>query len=125
MNATLDPREVDKPFVRRWLRAALALLIRSPFRFGILIAVLGCLDTSAVNLANGYVIERGNVQFAIVACLCSPIETLSAHKVDRGANAFTIVNHATGMAARELARFPMQFWTYAVAIRCHAPIGMQ
>jgi hypothetical protein len=58
MNATLDPREVDKPFVQRWLRAALALLIRSPFRFGILIAVLGCLDTSAMNLANGYVIER-------------------------------------------------------------------
>ena len=58
MNVTLDPREVDRPFVQRWLRTSFALLIRCPFRFSILIAALGCLDTSAVNLANGYVIER-------------------------------------------------------------------
>jgi hypothetical protein len=57
-NATLEPREVDQPFAQRWLRATLALFLRSPFRFGILIALLGCLDTSAVNFATGHVIEK-------------------------------------------------------------------
>jgi hypothetical protein len=36
----------------------LALFLRSPIRFGILIALLGCLDTTAVNLAQGHVVEK-------------------------------------------------------------------
>lgn len=58
MYATLEPRQVEKPFVRRWLRATLALLLRSPFRFGVLIALLAGLDTLAVKFADGYVIEK-------------------------------------------------------------------
>ncbi len=58
MNATLEPREVDRPFARRWLRATTALLLRSPIRFGLLIALLGCLDAFALNFANGYLIEK-------------------------------------------------------------------
>jgi hypothetical protein len=58
MNTTLEPREVDRPFAQRWLRATFALFLRSPFRFGVLIALLGCLDTSAVNFANGYIVQK-------------------------------------------------------------------
>ncbi len=36
----------------------MALFLRSPIRFGILIALLGSLDTTAVHLAQGYVVEK-------------------------------------------------------------------
>jgi hypothetical protein len=40
------------------LRDTLELFIRSPLRFGLLIAALGGLDTSAVNMTEGLVIEK-------------------------------------------------------------------
>ena len=58
MSPTLEPREVDKPFIRQWLLTTFALFARSPIRFGIVIALLGWLDTSAIRLAEGYVVEK-------------------------------------------------------------------
>ncbi len=58
MSLPLDPREVDKPFLRRWMRMALALLVRCPFRFGLMIAALGLLDHAAITLAEGSGIQR-------------------------------------------------------------------
>ena len=58
MSLALDPREVDRPFLRRWLRMTFELFMRSPVRFGIVIAVLGWLDTSALTLARGYVVQK-------------------------------------------------------------------
>lgn len=58
MNTTLQPREVDKPFLWRWCRMALELVVRSPIRFGLVVALLGTLDTWAVNAAREYVIPR-------------------------------------------------------------------
>lgn len=58
MSTPLEPHVVDKPYLRRWLRATLELLVRSPVRFGMLIAVLGSLDTSAVKITEGLVIEQ-------------------------------------------------------------------
>jgi len=55
---TLEPRKVDKPFLRRWLRMTFELFLRSPVRFSIVIALLGCLDTSVVSLAQGYSIQK-------------------------------------------------------------------
>jgi hypothetical protein len=49
---------VEKPFWKRWLRMSWQLFVRSPVRFGILIALLGWADTSAVNLSSGFVIPR-------------------------------------------------------------------
>lgn len=58
MSTTLEPRKVDQPFVRRWLRMALELFVRAPMRFGILIALLGGVDHAAVALAQGVGIQR-------------------------------------------------------------------
>ena len=58
MSTTLDPREVDKPFLRRWSRMSFELVMRSPVRFGIVIAVLGWFDTSALTLAQGFVVQK-------------------------------------------------------------------
>lgn len=58
MNVTLDPREVDKPYLGRWLRMTLELFVRSPVRFGIVIAILGWLDTSAQSLAQGHAVQK-------------------------------------------------------------------
>ncbi len=58
MSAVLEPREVEKPFWKRWLRMSWQLLARSPVRFGILIALLGWADTAAVNISYGIVIPR-------------------------------------------------------------------
>ncbi len=58
MSAIFEPREVEKPFRKRWLRMTWRLFVRSPVRFGILIAALGWMDTSAVNLAYRLVIPK-------------------------------------------------------------------
>jgi hypothetical protein len=58
MSTVLEPREVEKPFWKRWLRMSWQLLARSPVRFGVLIALLGWVDTSAVNMTYGHVIPR-------------------------------------------------------------------
>lgn len=58
MSTSLQPREVDRPFLRRWCLAALALLLRAPLSFGLVIAVLGSLDTCAVSLEHGQVMAR-------------------------------------------------------------------
>ena len=58
MNATLDPRRVEQPFLARWLRMALELFIRSPLLLGSAIALLGWVDTSAVTLAGGYEVAQ-------------------------------------------------------------------
>ena len=58
MSSVLEPRQVEKPFWKRWLRMTWQLLVRSPVRFGILVALLGWVDTSAVNLSYGFIIPR-------------------------------------------------------------------
>jgi hypothetical protein len=58
VNTTLEPRRVDKPFLRRWLRMSFGLFVRSPLRFCLVIALLGWLDASAVNLAEGYAVQK-------------------------------------------------------------------
>ena len=58
VSTTFEPREVDKPFVGRWLRTTLRLMLRSPLRFGALIILLGCLGSLAVHLAADMPVER-------------------------------------------------------------------
>jgi hypothetical protein len=58
MSAFLEPREVAKPFAKRWLRTSLQLFVRSPIRFSILIALLGWLDASTVKVTDGFVIPK-------------------------------------------------------------------
>jgi hypothetical protein len=58
MSAIFEPREVEKPYSKRWLRMSWQLFVRSPIRFGLLIALLGWGDTSAVNLAYGLIIPK-------------------------------------------------------------------
>jgi hypothetical protein len=58
MGAFLEPREVTKPFAKRWLRTTLQLFVRSPIRFSILIALLGWLDASTVKVTDGLVIPK-------------------------------------------------------------------
>jgi hypothetical protein len=79
MSDCLEPREVEKPFIGRWLRVTLQLLVRSPIRFGVVIALLGCLDRAAVDAASGYVLDKewvdrlGRVLLPIVWLLVSAI----------------------------------------------------
>jgi len=98
VNTTLEPREVDKPYLRRWLRDTLELFIRSPLRFGLLIAALGWLDTSAVNMTEGLVIEKQWVQRFGMVLLPAVWTAVSA--VARGADDAS----QTWAAMRSLAR---------------------
>ena len=98
VSAPLEPREVDKPYLRRWLRATLDLFIRSPLRFGLLIAALGWLDTSAVNMTKGLVIEKQWVlRFGMVLL---PVVWTAVSAVARGADDAS----QTWAAIRSLAR---------------------
>jgi hypothetical protein len=53
-----EPRVVEKPYQRRWLRMTLQLVVRSPVRFAIMIALLAWLDTSALQWVQGVAIPR-------------------------------------------------------------------
>ncbi len=108
MYATLEPREVDKPFVRRWIRAALALLMRSPLRFGVLIALLAGLDTLAVHLADGYVIEK--IWIDRLGIVTLPLLWVLVSAVARGAD----VNGETLQSFSQLGR--RSVWVGALGV---------
>jgi hypothetical protein len=58
MNKNLEPREVERPFIGRWMRTSLELIVRSPVQFGLIVVLLMCLDNGVVELASGYRIEK-------------------------------------------------------------------
>lgn len=98
MNTLIEPREVEKPYLRRWLRDTLDLFVRSPLRFGLLIAALGSLDASAVNVTEGLVIDREWIQrFGMVLL---PLVWTVVSAVARGADDAS----QTWAAIRSLAR---------------------
>lgn len=70
MSETLEPREVDKPFLGRWVRATLTLLARSPTIFGAVVAVLAILDLLYMDLMPRYLIEAGST--LVVGALLLP-----------------------------------------------------
>ncbi len=85
MSQLLEPREVEKPCVVRWLRTTAQLFLRSPLRFGFVIALIGFLDTQAVALARGYVVEPvwtdriGRVLLPVLWALISAIARGADH----------------------------------------------
>jgi len=108
MNTTLNPREVDKPFVQRWLRVAAVLMLRSPFRFGVLIALLGGLDTLTVNVTAGFVIDEVWVDRLGIVAL--PMLWVLVSAVARGAD----VRAQTWASLANLGR--RSVWLGALAI---------
>ena len=106
MSAVLEPREVERPFWKRWLRMSWQLLARSPIRFGLLIALLGWIDTSAVNLAYGHVIPKLWVSRLGMMLLPALFALISA--AARGADD----HQQTWIVLRALLR--LQFWVKAV-----------
>jgi hypothetical protein len=107
VSTQLEPHEVDKPYLRRWLRDTAELFIRSPLRFGLLIAALGWLDTSAVNMT-GLVIEKQWVQrFGMVLL---PVVWTAVSAVARGADDAS----QTWAAVRSLARRTV--WSGALTV---------
>jgi hypothetical protein len=107
VNATFEPREVEKPFARRWLRASFALILRSPIRFGMLIALLGWLDTSAVYLARESAVEW--TWLRLLGSVILPILWVLVSAVARGADD----HRQTWPALAQLGRKPV--WIGALA----------
>jgi hypothetical protein len=66
---TLEPRRVERPFLWRWLGGSLQLLLRSPLRFGMLIALLAFIDTSAAKLLQGLAVPEAVYDWMGLACL--------------------------------------------------------
>jgi hypothetical protein len=66
---TLEPRQVERPFHWRWLRSALQLMLRSPRQFGILIALLAFIDTSAAKHLQGFAVPKALFEWTGLACL--------------------------------------------------------
>jgi hypothetical protein len=107
MTAQFEPREVDKPFLQRWLRLTLQLFARSPVRFGILIALLGWIDTSAVKLSDGYVVPK--IWVDRIGTLLLPVLWMIVSAVARGADD----THRTWEALNGLRR--RQVWLGALS----------
>ncbi len=108
MSTALEPREVEKPFAQRWLQATLALVVRSPVRFGLLIALLGWLDTSAMNVAKGHVVEK--VWADRIGIVTLPLLWALVSAVARGADD----NNLTWQALAQLRRRPVWMGSLAV-----------
>jgi len=89
MSIALEPRKVDKPFLRRWLRITFELFVRSPVRFSIVNAALGWLDTSVLDLAQGYAVQRiwidrlGMLVLPLLASHRGPICSIQANSSNR------------------------------------------
>jgi len=82
--AMLKPRKVDQPFMWRWLRSSLELVLRSPGRFGLLIALLDSLDSFAVNLARNRHIEK--IWIDTLGAFVLPFVLILVAAVARGAD---------------------------------------
>ena len=95
---TLDPREVEKPFHWRWLKGALLLMLRSPLRFGALIAVLAFIDTSAVKHLQSSALPQ--VWFDWLGLACLPVLWTLVSALARGADD----SSQTWPALRDFAR---------------------
>ncbi len=105
MSATLEPREVERPFWKRWLKMSWQLLARSPVRFGLLVALLGWVDTTAVNLSYGHVIPR--IWIARLGMMLLPVLFALISAAARGADD----PRQTWTVLRALLR--LQFWVKA------------
>ena len=58
MKNILEPRQVERPFIGRWMRSSLQLIVRSPVQFGLVVVLLICLDNAVVKLAGGYRVPK-------------------------------------------------------------------
>jgi hypothetical protein len=84
MSAFLEPRVVEKPYRKRWLRMALQLLARTPLRFGIAVALLALLDATAVKWLQGLVVLRLWIQW--LGMLSLPFVWALISAIARGAD---------------------------------------
>jgi hypothetical protein len=84
MSTYLEPRVVEKPYRKRWLRMTLQLLARAPLRFGAAIALLALLDATAVKWLRGMVILRLWMQW--LGMLSLPFAWALVSAIARGAD---------------------------------------
>jgi len=54
MSETLEPRQVEKPYLGRWVVTALALLVRSPASFGATVMLLAVLELLTRRVTTGH-----------------------------------------------------------------------
>jgi hypothetical protein len=84
MSTFLEPREVEKPFGLRWLKAALQLIVRCPVRFGVIVALLAWLDSSVQRLTSGLMVKQLWIDWT--ALLLLPLLYAFVSAVARGAD---------------------------------------
>lgn len=85
MSETLEPRQVEKPFLGRWVRATFALLARSSVTFGAAVVVLAILGLLYIDIVPARLIESGLT--LVVGALLLPVfwivMSLVARQADR------------------------------------------
>ena len=59
MSEALEPRQVERPFLGRWVRTTFALLAGSPTTFGAAVALLAIFDLLYIDVAPQPLIEAG------------------------------------------------------------------
>ena len=71
MSETLEPRQVDRPFLGRWVRSTFALLASSPRTFGAAIVLLAVLDLFYLDVVPVRLIDAGLTP--VVGALLLPV----------------------------------------------------
>lgn len=96
MSETLEPRQVDKPFLARWVKTTFALLVSSPATFGAAIVLLATFDLVGSDILPARLIDAG---FTIVlGALLLPVFWISlsllSRQSDRAFRRSDLLQHA-------------------------------
>jgi hypothetical protein len=101
MSETLEPREVDKPFLGRWVMTALALLGRSPLSFCAAVALLAIVDLLCTYVVPSRLIDAGMtlVAGALLLPVFWIVLSLLSRQSDRAFGRSELLQHAVSRHA--------------------------
>lgn len=96
MSETLEPRQVDKPFLARWVRTTFALLVSSPATFGAAIALVATFGLVGSDILPARLVDAGFT--IVVGALLLPlfwiVLSLLSRQSDRAFARSDLLQHA-------------------------------
>ena len=84
MSETLEPRQVGRPFLGRWVRSTFALLAGSPRIFGAAVVLIAVLDLFYIDVTPEHLVDAGLT--LVVGALLLPVFWIAMSLVSRRAD---------------------------------------
>jgi hypothetical protein len=96
MSETLEPRQVDRPYLARWVRTTFALLASAPTAFGAAVALLATFDLVGSDMEPASLVDAGFtiVVGALLLPACWIVLSLLSRQSDRAFGRSELLQHA-------------------------------